>query len=327
MRCFRNNPPSSSLEEDLKKHKWVKAATWQLERGAEGTPHWQIYIQSSRVEFNTVKKAFPSCHIEKANGSAEENLNYTGKEESRVDGPWSYGTLDMSVGVRGSRNDIKSFRKAVDELPNDKYFDDLHDNEEIAPVMAKYDRYARAYYNHKRNKLEPKEMELYPWQRDLMEYLEGEWETRNIYWVWSEASETGKSTMMQYVAERMRTLIANSSNINDVMYAYDEHRVIWIDIPRQQPLDAKMTSMLEALSNGGQLPSNKYASGMKRVRAHIVVSCNRMPPHDKLPKRLIEIHASLLDSTEEVIDLTLVPNHQGREDSEFRSYSPPPIQP
>lgn len=323
VRCFRNNPPSSSLDGILRGAKWIKAATWQLEKGESGTPHWQIYLQTSRVEFNTVKKLFTSCHIEKANGSAEENLNYTGKEDSRLEGPWSYGTLDMSVGVRGSRNDIKSFRQAVDNLPKDKYYDDLHEVEEIAPVMAKYDRYAREYYRYKRSKQEPRDMELYPWQRDLMEYLVGDWETRNIYWVWSHESETGKSTMMQYVAERLRTLIANSSNINDIMHAYDEHKVIWIDIPRQQPLDAKMTSLLETLSNGGLLPSNKYNSCMKRVQAHIVVSCNRSPPEDKLPKRLIEIQASSTIARE-VIDLSQDPNPQDTE-SEFRPYSPPAI--
>lgn len=51
------------------------------EVGEKGTPHLQIYIErKNAIRFNTLKKAFPKCHIEKARGTADDNYKYCSKE-------------------------------------------------------------------------------------------------------------------------------------------------------------------------------------------------------------------------------------------------------
>jgi len=55
----------------------------QLEQGENGTPHYQLLLQTGQVRFSLVKKAFPRAHIEVAkNVSALKK--YVQKEDTRV---------------------------------------------------------------------------------------------------------------------------------------------------------------------------------------------------------------------------------------------------
>lgn len=56
----------------------------QLERGAEGTEHYQLMVKTPQVRFSALKRIFPTAHIEPArNRSALEQ--YVHKEDSRVE--------------------------------------------------------------------------------------------------------------------------------------------------------------------------------------------------------------------------------------------------
>lgn len=56
----------------------------QLERGEEGTDHYQLMVKTPQVRFAAVKKVFPTAHIEVArNRTALEQ--YVHKEETRVE--------------------------------------------------------------------------------------------------------------------------------------------------------------------------------------------------------------------------------------------------
>jgi len=191
------------------------------------------------------------------------------------------------VAKQGSRTDLNGFKRRVEGY---RRFNDIYDDPESLEVVAKYPRFARQLYNRTRPPPPQLELELRPWQNRLVELLDGSPVKRRIIWVWSLASSTGKSTMLDYMISRKEVLVVQSSNINDVMYAYDEHDIIWYNVPRSTPLDAKFSSMLETLSDGGMIPSNKYESCNKRVNAHIVVTCNRAPIKDRLPDRIEEIH-------------------------------------
>lgn len=51
--------------------------------GQTGLPHLQIFISfRNSVRFSAVKKIFPGCHIEKAVGTAEQNIAYCSKDGS-----------------------------------------------------------------------------------------------------------------------------------------------------------------------------------------------------------------------------------------------------
>lgn len=54
----------------------------QLEKGKEGTPHYQLMVKTPQVRFSAVKKAFPRAHIELARNRAALAA-YVTKEETR----------------------------------------------------------------------------------------------------------------------------------------------------------------------------------------------------------------------------------------------------
>lgn len=56
--------------------------TGQPERGAEGTPHYQLAVKTPQVRFSQVKKAFPRAHIEVAKNPGAL-LAYVVKSETR----------------------------------------------------------------------------------------------------------------------------------------------------------------------------------------------------------------------------------------------------
>lgn len=90
------NNPEYSLEElamRLRMNDKVKAFAGQLEKGENGTPHIQLFIQFvNQTWFNSVKLLFPTAHIEQA-ANAFKSWEYCTKEETRVEGPVTHGPM------------------------------------------------------------------------------------------------------------------------------------------------------------------------------------------------------------------------------------------
>lgn len=61
----------------------------QLEKGENGTPHYQLAVKTPQTRFSAMKKAFPRAHIEIAR-NAPALVSYVNKEETRI------GTLPTS---------------------------------------------------------------------------------------------------------------------------------------------------------------------------------------------------------------------------------------
>lgn len=55
----------------------------QLERGDNGTPHYQLVVKTPQVRFSQVKKAFPRAHIEPARNPVALD-QYVHKDDTRV---------------------------------------------------------------------------------------------------------------------------------------------------------------------------------------------------------------------------------------------------
>jgi len=84
-----NNPSVEEYERGL-------PASWklvgQLEKGAEGTLHYQGMLKTPQVRFSAVKKQFPRAHIEVARNQAAL-AKYVNKEDTRVAKVQSIPTL------------------------------------------------------------------------------------------------------------------------------------------------------------------------------------------------------------------------------------------
>lgn len=78
------NNPAVSDEEciNLARQKGWKVEG-QIEKGEEGTPHYQLHVKTPQVRFAAVKKMFPRGHIEIAR-NATALANYVRKDETRV---------------------------------------------------------------------------------------------------------------------------------------------------------------------------------------------------------------------------------------------------
>lgn len=293
--CFTiNNPDRSTLATLLESSAdIISYAVWSLEEGENGTPHVQGYVKfTNKRVFNAVKRVVGvRAHVEASRGSEQANYEYishTGSHSDKhglLDGPWSIGSRTD----RGKRNDLLLLREAVKGV---RKFDQLYERDDIAMVLAKHTQYAQKLYTLERNKkMEKLEFpELYCWQYGILYYLNQKWKTREIYWVWSSLSGTGKSSFGQYISSRYDTLIADGE-YKDILYAYSDQDVIWFDISRTEQLSSSLLATLEKLSNGGLQMSTKYQSCQKHVYAKILVTSNRAPPRDLLPHRITSIEA------------------------------------
>lgn len=81
----------------------------QLERGAEGTLHYQGMLKTSQVRFSAVKKEFPRAHIEIARDKAAL-AKYVSKEETRVASVESIPTLFEYQTIIASKWDEDEFQ-------------------------------------------------------------------------------------------------------------------------------------------------------------------------------------------------------------------------
>lgn len=75
-----NNPKEEEYKVPLPAG-WVLEG--QIERGEEGTEHFQGYLKTNQVRFSAVKKVFPRAHIEVAR-NVKALQNYVHKESTRV---------------------------------------------------------------------------------------------------------------------------------------------------------------------------------------------------------------------------------------------------
>lgn len=73
---------------------YVKYVVYQLEVGAEGTEHYQGYMElSGKHSFKKLHSIYglERAHFETRRGSAAQAITYCTKKDTRVDGPWEWG--------------------------------------------------------------------------------------------------------------------------------------------------------------------------------------------------------------------------------------------
>lgn len=115
--CFTINNPEEQLDVVFETDKQVRYAVWQLEKGENGTPHFQGYIQFRRsVRQSYLKKLMPTAHLEISKGTHEQNKKYCTKEDDRLEGPWEVGEPT----TQGRRNDILELKRKIMEGKDDK---------------------------------------------------------------------------------------------------------------------------------------------------------------------------------------------------------------
>lgn len=91
---FTENNPEGGLDVifgDLLSNGIIDYATWQLEMGDEGTPHYQGYVNfKKQTLFTTVTSILPKAHWELCLDPIAARA-YCQKKESRIEGPFELG--------------------------------------------------------------------------------------------------------------------------------------------------------------------------------------------------------------------------------------------
>lgn len=101
-----------------------RTLVYQLERGESGTEHLQGYLEfKSKRTLAGAKRLFGAngVHLEVRKGTRAQAIEYSRKVETRIDGPWEFG--DMDLDTQGKRKDLIVFRDRV--MDSDLTFDEI----------------------------------------------------------------------------------------------------------------------------------------------------------------------------------------------------------
>lgn len=148
--CFTLN--NYSLE-DIEEYKMtlsgkdVKYGVFQLEKGENGTPHIQGYVNFHNGRtFKTVKRILGTrVHLDIARGTAKQNKEYCTKTDTRVDGPFEYGELP----IQGNRTDLLFFQDTLEKHLNDH----LKVIEQCPTQCMKYYKYMDYFFKKKNDEI------------------------------------------------------------------------------------------------------------------------------------------------------------------------------
>lgn len=104
--------------------------------------HLQGYIEfNNAISLTQVKERLhaqaPNCHLEPRRGSQQEAVAYCSKEESRLDGPYSFG--DPGPG-QGARKDIDDLHRTLNEGATLRQVSQTH-----FPLFLRYERAINSY--------------------------------------------------------------------------------------------------------------------------------------------------------------------------------------
>lgn len=123
--CFTENNPERVKLEMPKDGTYL---VWQLEKGANGTPHLQGYVEfASKKRSSWVHKHFlprGAFFVRKKQLAAEARA-YCMKEQTRVEGPWELGEISNPEPgkAKGKRTDLEAFKEDAKRLSQSQMID------------------------------------------------------------------------------------------------------------------------------------------------------------------------------------------------------------
>lgn len=308
MSSFRNrvftlfdvSPEAKKLLDDLPN---VLRMVYQLEKcPKEGKLHFQGYVEFIKPQpFKSLKAKFPTIHLESRKGTAMDNYIYCTKTESREQGPFIKGKWDdvQKKKKQGARNDLQ-ITPLIDDIKLGLSHKEL--SIKYYNIFMKYNKAFNDYYEMFKPARGPEiKLQLYGWQIDMMQIFNAPPKHRQIIWIWSKASETGKTIFKQYCQQFFHVLDINNFVFKDIIHVYNDEPIIWINLPRGDILDLTKINVLEKLSDGGYCQSTKYQGSRKYINSHIVITSNSEPPYDLLPKRILGVCVDKPDVLPDVI--------------------------
>lgn len=134
-------------------HPWMNLIIGQLEKGEEGTIHFQLYLETKNpIRMTQLKAVLPRAHIEKRKGKRIDAIKYVTKEETRLTTPFLYGLNESLESFVTSLKPGKKNTFAERLLEVKKVLDEGGTVEDIAQDDRFFDlwvRYNKSFISYK----------------------------------------------------------------------------------------------------------------------------------------------------------------------------------
>lgn len=139
----------------------------------------------------------------------------------------------------------------------------------------------------------PEPESWFAWQAHMVQVLSQPPHPRQIWWVYDEAGNNGKSFLASYYLGQKDQACLLSGKLEDMKYAYAQAsypRIVFFDIPRSGSEHADhYYGMAENLKDG-HLTVNKYSSMCATfARPHVVFLANHRPNTEKWTKDRLQL--------------------------------------
>lgn len=276
-----NNPePCDYLDlEDLKAH--ANFYTYQPEKGENGTPHLQGYVELKNAKtLLTLKKILKRAHLEVRRGSQKSNLDYCSKSDTKTGEPVTFGEPSK----QGERTDIQTYIEMVENGHSD--YDIL---KAMPNTYAKYPDLPEKIRAILPQKI--KSIIEYPhtWQEEVLNIIKQKPDQRKIHTYIDPRGGMGKTELCKYLIQHHNAFYAKGKS-SDILYAFSKNitKIIVFDIPRSTEFIS--WDAIESLKNGLYM-NTKYHSRMVSFEVpHIFLFMNNEPPKEKLSLDRWDIH-------------------------------------
>lgn len=259
---------------------------YNLEKCPEsGRYHYQCYIYfKTRTRFSQCKIYEPTAHWEPRQKTHTNAKKYCTKEETRVEGPFEFGSDALISETQGERSDLDVIKCKIEQGVKPDEIAEEHFNS--------YCRYYKAfdrYYRYQKGREIEEEMSqmfsnnfvLRGWQMCCLEDILDQ-NNRKVKWIVDIKGNTGKSTFCDYLQAKHDAFIITGGSHKDIAYDYQMQKIVVFDLPRAYVDHKDIYKLIEDFKNG-RVFSTKYESCSKRVvGVKVAVFTNWQPDFEML---------------------------------------------
>lgn len=249
--------------------------------------HVQGYIEFKKRMTWTAVKGLPfpgdwnEVHMEECKGSAAANITYCSKEETRLAGPWTWGTS-------GGEGGAPTLEEAAGQLL-------VHRNlgrmaRDAPELFVRHHRGLEALLRVTDDPMEQEGIILRPWQQKIVDLINEDPHPRRIYWIWEPNGGTGKSFLARHLICNYGALFLTNGRHDRLLNAWNRERVVLFDFARDvvtvdrhgDTSDRVPYSPIEHYKNGVVWSGFAGARQMVGAVPHVICFANFEPDYVKL---------------------------------------------
>lgn len=159
-----------------------------------------------------------------------------------------------------------------------------------------------------------------PTMVQIFKYINTRQDNRSILWIYSNSGRTGKSTMLTYMANKLKVkgipvFMSSGGKDSDISNIYMEEPYCFFDFPRSEAIIPY--GFIEQLKNSN-VTSTKYQGSIKKPRDRhgnlvfpwVIVVANQAPSMERISKDRCKVIC--LDTPGHAHDLPVIPDQEHR---------------